>query len=122
MVKKDLFYVCVNQQKMTSCSWFILVSSTSDTEKLWGDLLSKFERKVSIISSDPNEIWNHLTSAMELQLIEFLNVKTRNKELPSSIGEDVKTVLKRIEHCSVLKKHSHESNEIPKKIQHVLER
>lgn len=111
------------EQQMTSYSWCILVSSTSDTETQWNDVLNKSpEQKFSKITPDPNEVWNYLTSAMELKMIEYLNVKSRIQGLPLSIRKDVKTVLKRIEHCSVLKKHSHESDEIPRKIQDVLER
>lgn len=110
------------QMNELKCCWCIIVSSMHDLEKLRKHLLDKTHTtKVSIVPPDTETLWKYLTSAMELPLIEFLNVKSMNKGLSNSLREDVETVLRRIEKCSEIKP-SHESYEIPIDIKNVLDR
>lgn len=104
------------------CCWCIIVTSMHDLEKLRKHFLDKnHTTKIFIVPPNSEALWKYLTSAMELPLIEFLNVKSMNKGLSNSLREDVETVLRRIEKCSEIKP-SHASYEIPIDITNVLNR
>lgn len=78
--------------------------------------------KFSIVSPNADVIWNNITSAMELTLIDFLKEK-KNTSIPT-ILEDVETVIRRIERCSEFAdvKTRHKSYDIPEEIKTVLRR
>lgn len=112
------------QERMNElkCCWCIIVTSMHDLEKLRKHFLDKnHTTKIFIVPPNSEALWKYLTSAMELPLIEFLNVKSMNKGLSNSLREDVETVLRRIEKCSEIKP-SHASYEIPIDITNVLNR
>lgn len=111
------------ERQMENCIWCIIITSNNDTTKLQESLNSKdIASKFSIISPDPDALWNYLASALELPLIETLRDE---RNWPACVLEDVQTVLKRIEKCSDLPelgKNKHKSYDIPENIKKVLKR
>lgn len=111
------------ERQMINCSWCIVISSNNDAAKIREQLTTKgLVFKSSIIPPDPDQVWNHLTSALELPLIEILQDE---KYWSLCVLEDVQTVLKRIEKCSdfpELGKNKHKSYDIPQNIKNILER
>lgn len=108
---------------MINCIWCIIISLNNDATKLQESLTTKgITCKFSIIPPDPDAVWNHLTSALELPLIAILQDE---KNWSSYVLDDVQTVLKRIEKCSdfpELGNNKHKSCDIPQNLKNVFER
>ena len=79
---------------------------------------------VSIVPPDGDALWNTLTSAMELPLIDFLKEKKEEAHTSERVREDIETVIRCIERCSEFPhvKSKHETPNIPTKIKDVLKR
>ena len=79
---------------------------------------------VSIVPPDVDALWNTLTSAMELPLIDFLKEKKEEAHTSERVREDIETVIRRIERCSEFPhvKSKHETPNIPTKIKDMLKR
>lgn len=111
------------ERQMINCIWCIIISSNNDAAEIRERLTTKgLVSKSSIIPPDSDLVWNHLTSALELPLIEILQDE---KNWSPCVLEDVQTVLKRIEKCSdfpELGKHKHKCYDIPQNIKNILER
>lgn len=108
---------------MINCIWCIIISLNNDATKLQESLTTKgITCKFSIIPPDPDAVWNHLTSALELPLIAILQDE---KNWSFYVLDDVQTVLKRIEKCSdfpELGNNKHKSCDIPQNLKNVFER
>lgn len=77
----------------------------------------------SVIGPNADVVWDFITSALELPLIDFLKEKRDKSGIPKCIQEDADTVIKRIEKCSSFYKQSqNKSTEIPQEIKDVLEK
>nr|XP_022328790.1 uncharacterized protein LOC111127823 isoform X2 [Crassostrea virginica] len=100
----------------------VVVSPQCDSKKLQRSLVANAITKFSIVSPNADVIWNNITSAMELTLIDFL--KEKKKTSIPTILEDVETVIRRIERCSEFTdvKTRHKSYDIPEEIKTVLRR
>lgn len=109
---------------MIKCRWCLIVSSDTKSEKLRDDLALNNITNFSVVPPNSDTVWNHLTSAMELHLIEILRGKKKTLKSSDSIFEDVETVLRRIEKCSDFPeiKNENESHDIPQSIKDYLER
>ena len=79
---------------------------------------------VSIVPPDLDVLWNTLTSAMELPLLDFLKEKKEKAHTSERVREDIETVIRRIERCSEFPKvkSKHETPNIPTKLKDVLKR
>lgn len=108
---------------MINCIWCIIISSNNNAAKIRERLTTKgLVSKFSIIPPNPDPVWNHLTSALELPLIAILQDE---KNWSSYVLDDVQTVLKRIEKCSdfpELGNNKHKSCDIPQNLKNVFER
>ena len=60
------------KEAFKSCSWCIIVSSDPDSGTLRKVLYSNGIGNVSVVPLDVEALWNTLTSAMELPLLDFL--------------------------------------------------
>ena len=121
-----IYFFSIFEQKNTfkSCSWCIIVSSDPDSDTLGNVLYSNGIGNVSIVPPDVDALWNTLTSAMELPLIDFLKEKKEKALTSERDGEDIETVVRRIERYSEFPhvKSKHETPNIPTKINDVLKR
>ena len=80
-------------------------------------------KNFSVIGPNADVVWDLITSALELPLIDFLKEKRDKSGIPKCIQEDADTVIKRIEKCSSFHKQSqNKSTEIPQEIKDVLEK
>lgn len=100
---------------MADCRWTIFVSSNPDKLR---DAFANAS-KCSFVPPDSDVLWNHLTSALELSLIDYLK-----KEMESSADEDIEIVLRRIEKCSAFPeiKNLRRIHYIPLTVEEILKR
>lgn len=114
----------LDKDKMIKCRWCLIVSSDTKAEKLHDDLAANNITNFSVVLPNPDDLWNHLTSAMELPLIGILKDKKRTLKSSDSIFEDVETILRRIEKCSDFPEIRSEfkSHDIPQSIKNCLKR
>lgn len=109
---------------MVKCRWCLIVSSDIKSEKLRDDLAADNITNFSVVLPNPDDLWNHLTSALELPLIEILRKKKSAMKSSDSIFEDVETILRRIEKCSNFPeiKNENKPRDIPQSIKDYLKR
>lgn len=109
---------------MIKCRWCLILSLDTKSEKLRNDLLANNITNFSVVPPDSDVVWSHLTSAMELPLIDILKRKKRTLKSSDNIFEDVETVLRRIEKCSDFSEIENEntSHDIPQSIKDILEK
>lgn len=114
----------LDKDKMIKCRWFVIVSSDTKSKELQDDLAASNITNFSVVLPNADELWNHLTSAMELPLIENLREKKRTLKSSDSVFEDVGTILRRIEKCSDFPeiKNENKSHDIPQSIKDNLKR
>lgn len=112
------------QDKIIKCRWCLIVSSDIKLEKLRDDLAADNITNFSVVLPNPDDLWNHLTSALELPLIEILRKEKSTLKSSDSIFEDVETILRRIEKCSNFPEIENEnkSHDIPQSIKDYLKR
>ena len=79
---------------------------------------------ISIVQPDVDALWNTLTSAMELPLLDFLKEQKDKAHTSERVREDIETVIRRIERCSEFPQVSSQYGipNIPTKIKDVLKR
>lgn len=114
----------LDKDEIMNCRWCLFVSSDTKLEELRDDLAAYNIINFSVVLPNSDAVWNHLTSAMELSLIEILREKKRTLKSSDSIFEDVGTILRRIEKCSDFPeiKNENKSHDIPQSIKDNLKR
>lgn len=114
----------LDKDKIIKCRWCLIVSSDIKLEKLRDDLAADNITNFSVVLPNPDDLWNHLTSALELPLIEILRKEKSTLKSSDSIFEDVETILRRIEKCSNFPEIENEnkSHDIPQSIKDYLKR
>lgn len=107
------------EDEMEKSTWCIIVTSNPVGLRYANHTTLAKSRKCSLVLPDLDAVWSHLTSALELSLIEYLN-----RLITFSKDKDTETVLRRIEKCSDFPemKKMQKSRIIPEDIKTVLKR
>ncbi|XP_062593341.1 uncharacterized protein LOC134254825 isoform X2 [Saccostrea cucullata] len=102
------------EEIIKSSKWCVFVTSESELGEDYSRL--KEDGCFSVVSYEADAIWDNLTSALELSLIEYLNKKRK--------GQDSEAIITRMQKCSSFPvvKAGQKSREIPKEISIILER
>ncbi|XP_048732174.2 uncharacterized protein LOC125649015 isoform X2 [Ostrea edulis] len=110
------------EQMIASSAWSLFITSETQSGEKYSRL--KEDGHFSIVAPDPDAIWNSLTSALELPLIEILKERKRITKSRRGFLADIDTVIRRIENCSAFTatRAKQRPTDIPQEIRNVLKR
>ncbi|XP_056022708.1 uncharacterized protein LOC125649014 [Ostrea edulis] len=110
------------EQLIASSAWSLFITPETQSGEKYSRL--KEDGHFSIVAPDLDAIWNSLTSALELPLIEILKERKRITKSRRDFLADIDTVIRRIEKCSAFTatRAKQRPTDIPQEIRSVLNR
>ncbi|XP_056022709.1 uncharacterized protein LOC125649017 [Ostrea edulis] len=110
------------KQMIASSAWSLFITSETQSGEKYSQL--KEDGHFFIVAPDPDAIWNSLTSALELPLIEILKERKIISKSRRGFLADIDTVIRRIENCSAFTatRAKQKPTDIPQEIRNVLKR